>query len=264
MKQRPLIFPAAAIALIVTVILIGWAFRSERRAHVRFADVSAQWARAEAAIAAAQKKIAAAGRDQPALQAKLAALERKQVRPKIRGEVPAVLLVKNRQLMDLYLKSYLAKLNVAYAPLFRQLGLTREQIDKLETLMTNAEASQQEIQASARFQGLAETDPQTTVLLEQQRAQLGAAEAEVLSPSQNQQFQQFSAAESAVPFVSTLSARAALAGAPLTDAQRLQLMPVVAQATGELRSALSKFRIRSIGTSCSLSPKISFHRPSSP
>jgi len=232
MKTRSLIFPAAAIALIVSAVLIGWALGFEWRARARLAEVSAQRTGSEAAIATLQVKIAAARRDQPALKAKLAAQEPYKKPAKPRGDALAALLVKNPQLMDLYLKSYLAKLNLTYAPLFRQLGLSRDQINKLETLMTNAEAAKQELQASARSQGLAEADPQTTALLEQQNAQLRAAEAEILTPSQDQQLQQFSAAESAAPFVSSLSAHAALAGAPLTDAQRLQLMPVVAQATG--------------------------------
>jgi hypothetical protein len=144
---------------------------------------------------------------------------------------PMEMIAKDPKLQVLYLASKRASVAASYGPLFRKLGLSPEQIDRLAVAMTKAEELKQDAAAIQRDRKLPADEPGLVALRQQATDELAATQLAVLGADGAEQLRQYQRTMPARAIVDRLAGAAVLAGLSLTANQADQLTQAMAHAS---------------------------------
>jgi len=224
------------------VFLLGAAFffrHSAQEANAAADRLAQDRAAADSGLHRAQEKIAAAGHDIAELRSALstepqnnpAALPAVRIAPQLDRRALLALMESDPKLYALAMKVFRTNVAEQYAPLFRALNFTPDQIDKFETLSTQHTSTLVDIMFSANQQGVPLSDPAVTTLIQQENAQFTSAQQALLGDAGEQQLQQFNRAAPVMGVVRQVASAVALSSNPLTAPQADQLAQILASSS---------------------------------
>lgn len=144
---------------------------------------------------------------------------------------PIVTLDKNPELQVLIRKTRRSSLQAYYAPLFRRLGLSVEQIEAFKDHVLDREEAEQDIMAAARSQGFSRTDPAVASLLTKAEQEYQAAQRSLLGEPAYQQLADYSRTVALRDFVSGIAAAATVKGTPINSDEAEKLIHLIAAAS---------------------------------
>ena len=232
--------PVAAVAVLLLAIALGLAcfsFYSRREAEASFAAIAGRRAALDGSVRDTEAKIAAAEREQAGIQA---AIKEMQVRKPAPPPVPALaakppdeatLLMKNPELLALYAKSFRAGLNQRYGLIYQALGLSPDQVEKLNDHFTEEEKEKMKLLAAAASQGLDRSDPDIQAMLWDLGGRYDQTRAALIGEVASNQFAQLYNAVPFAPVVNDAASFLALSSTPLTAPQEMQLMQALSAAS---------------------------------
>jgi hypothetical protein len=139
-------------------------------------------------------------------------------------------IAENPQLRHLIAQSYRAKFRISYGPLFRELGLKPEQIDRFGNLQLKLFSDIYDLQQAARLQnpGSPPGDPALGAMEDKLASQRDAALRELLGDSGFQKYTQYEATLPVQPVVNGLAADLYYSPTPLTAQEAGQLTTIIA------------------------------------
>jgi hypothetical protein len=235
-------------AVVAFALIVAWlGFSSAQKARTALADLSARRAKLDSELGSAQARFAGASHDEMQLQAALqeaqsraekqAAAAKKTAAPSAPQGRPdlAALLEARPELRALFKRSFQANLGLRYSLLYHTAGFSPTQIQKFEELMTDAEQDRMDLQATAKAQGLAATDPAIANMRQQMDAKLQTAQKEILGDAGYEDLQQYKRKEPLVSFLNRAADLVAHTSTPLTVAQGEQVLNVLAGASSSYR-----------------------------
>jgi hypothetical protein len=120
---------------------------------------------------------------------------------------------------------------MVYAPLFRILALTPEQILKFEDNVMRLREGQMDLASTIALKGLAQHDPAVETIGAQQQSDYESAQKDLLGEAGYQQLKTYDEDWPARSVVSNIVGGATVAGLPLTTDQTKQLTDLVVQAS---------------------------------
>jgi hypothetical protein len=133
--------------------------------------------------------------------------------------------------MNLYLKSFRANLTDRFSWIYEKLGLTPDQIIRVEDLATAHEQENMDLRAAAAAQDLPMSDPGIAALHRQANQQYSAAVSAAIGEGAAQQMTQFPAVSATLQgVVNNLASVVALSPTPMTYAKVGELAPILADA----------------------------------
>jgi hypothetical protein len=233
--------PSLILVLIATVALLlalAWeSFRADREAEASLARVRGQRVQLDAEVRNAEKRLAEAKRARERLLARPAAPKPPAPR-RARAGAPNVnaLLRNNPKLQTLYFNSLRAQQRNNYAPFFHTLGLSPEQIEKMEDLNLQAAERIMDLRWAAQSEGTGTGDPAYLALQQQVRDQLAADTRNLIGEAGYQQLQQLERAGPVSYVVGELGAAVAATPTPLSAEQGAQLTQILANASSGYQS----------------------------
>ena len=148
-------------------------------------------------------------------------------------------LLKEPEMQNLQLASSRMELANTYAPLFRRLNLTPEQITRFQDNALERMAHNTDSGTAMRAQGLSQDDPVLEKLREQAEAEYLQSQRTLLGETGYRQFQEYERTADARDVVRGLAGAAAVAGLPFGAQQAEQLTQVLANASSSYRSGQS-------------------------
>lgn len=127
-----------------------------------------------------------------------------------------------------------AALDGPYAPLFRKLNLTPQQVDRLKTLLAERSTARMDVMSAAREQGFTgrESRDEIRTLMQATQAEIDASIREVLGEQGFSQLQQYERTAPQRTVVNQLESRLSYSSAPLTSAQSEALVNILAETSG--------------------------------
>jgi hypothetical protein len=128
-------------------------------------------------------------------------------------------------------RGYRSRLVAEYAPFYLKIGLSPEQIDRFETILTDHWQSTEDITAVAEAKGLADHDQSVAKLREQATTSLQQAETELLSEDGYRQLQEYERTLPVRALTASLAERLYYTDAPLNGAQAERLTQILAGAS---------------------------------
>jgi hypothetical protein len=229
---------AAAVVLLALALGLAWfSFNARREAEASLAAIAGRRATLDGGVRDAEAKIAAAERDQAAIQAVIKELQARKPPPSpARPPAPkppdeATLLMQNPELLALYAKSFRANLNQRYGLIYQALGLSPDQVEKLNDHFTEEEKEKMKLLAAAASQGLDRSDPDIQAMLWDLGGRYDRTRADLIGETASNQFIQLYNAVPFAPMVNDTASFLALSSTPLTAPQEMQLMQVLSAAS---------------------------------
>ena len=231
---------ATAVAVVLLALALGMAWFSinaRREAEASFAAISGRRATLDGSVREAEAKIAASERDQAAIQAVIKELQSRTPPPPparppaAKPPDEATLLMKNPELLALYAKSFRANLNQRYGLIYQAIGLSPDQVEKLNDHFTEEEKEKMKLLSAAASQGLDRSDPDIQAMLWDLGGRYDRVRADLIGETASNQFIQL---YNTVPFAPTVNDAAsflALSSTPLTGPQEMQLMQALSAAS---------------------------------
>jgi hypothetical protein len=206
----------------------------------------------EREIAVAQERLSAATRDKEELEdtlhllssakAKAAAAQPKQNGPPP-GQPPSpkpaevlALMEANPELHSLFKRAAQGRLSTQYFAFYQSAGLTSDQIQKFEALMTQDAEDKLDLAAIMQKERVAANDPTAAKMRQLNDAKLKAAQRDVLGEAGYQQLEQFARMEPSGRFVTEVASFVGDTSTPLTGAQGIRLMELIANASTTYQS----------------------------
>lgn len=121
-------------------------------------------------------------------------------------------------------------LDARFAPLFKNLNLTPEQLDKFKNLLVEKQTSMMDVAAAAREQGInPRTDPAAfRQMVNDAQNEIDASIKATLGDAAYSQYQSYEQTQPQRNTVSQLEQRLSYSSTPLTDAQSSQLVSILA------------------------------------
>lgn len=232
--------PATAVAVVLLALALGMAwfsFNARREAEASFAAISGRRATLDGSVREAEAKIAAAERDQAAIQAVIKELQARTPPPPparppaAKPPDEATLLMKNPELLALYAKSFRANLNQRYGLIYQALGLSPDQVEKLNDHFTEEEKEKMKLLAAAASQGLDRSDPDIQAMLWDLGGRYDRVRADLIGETASNQFIQLYNTVPFTPMVNDAASFLALSSTPLTGPQEMQLMQALSAAS---------------------------------
>jgi cytoskeletal protein RodZ len=225
----------AAILVLGSAGLAGWAWQQRRQAQTEVAELTRTQADLASDLKRARERIdrqnRAAAASADAARTTAAAAVKAPAKPDI-----GALISSHPQLLATYVKALRGYLQQRYGPLWAQLHLSDEQIDRLETLIVNQIEGQLDLNSTAQAQGLAGDDPAIAKEREQQKADLEAAEKDLLGPDAYQAFDATTRADAVRGTVEQVAYMTQFSAAPLSGDQSNQLVQLLAQSSSDYRA----------------------------
>jgi hypothetical protein len=231
-RGSPLVW-AAAILVVISAGLVGWAWTERHRAEGELAEQSRQQVTMETDLKAAAVSVEKLKRAEAEAAARPAAPA--AAKPKARPDIDAI-LNSHPELLATFVKGIRAYTDQSYGALFARLHLSPDQIDRLETLIVNGLENQLDLGSVARAQGLAGNDPVIVKEREQQKADMEAAERALLGPEAYAAYHTATRAETIRGTAEQVAGMTQFSAAPLSGDQTAQLVQVLAQASGDFRN----------------------------
>jgi hypothetical protein len=231
---------AVATAGCTLALCLGFLWCSLRFAHKAEASLSAATQKLsllDESVAQAKKRMAARQRDAAALQSEL---QRAQAivtasRP-ASAKDPAILLVSDPNLRDLYLRKFRANQRWHYGAIYEIFGMSPAQIDKFEELATADQIDRSDIRATASAQGLGPDDPDISSLLRQDEEKFNMAVASEVGADVARQLNQFVRLEPGQEFVNAAADLVPTGSPRLTNSQAAQLIQILAYSSDNYQS----------------------------
>jgi hypothetical protein len=141
----------------------------------------------------------------------------------------SAILAKHPELQRAFEQAYAANREQVYDPLYRRLGLTREQIDRLDLLMAKDVENTIDLASVAQTRNVPMSDPAIVNLQQQQIADLQTQESTVLGASDFQAFEAFDAEMPVRNVVKLANSMAVASQSGLTADQEEQLTQTLLQ-----------------------------------
>ena len=235
----------ALLGLCLAIVLgIAWtSHRSAKEAEVALALLGKKRIAMEAGVQHLQKTIVFDDRDNRDIKAAITAQKEVKaprgtvrITPQMNGPAMLALLASDPKLFALGMKAFQANLNVNFAPIFRALNLTPDQITKFDSLAVTHQEAIIDILSSATTEGLPLSDPSVRTLMQQENAQYQTAEQGLLGDPAYQQMQQMNRALPVTGIVRDVAMQVALTSTPLSSAQADQLTQILASSSGQYQN----------------------------
>jgi hypothetical protein len=248
MQSRTVINGGLVIAVMLAAGLAWQQHRTRRAIGAELVALEQQRSEAAANARRAARELAAAENDRAANRTKLEQLSKAnaaaaRIAPKPAGSSAAKRpwiperLQNEPEFQVLWLADQRASLTTRYGPLFQKLGLTSEQIEKIQSAMIACQERELDLQATERAQGLSKDDPVVLRLRGEITAAYETAQKEVLGESGHQQMRDYERGAHAREIVAGLAGGAAVvAHDPLTAGQAEQLYETIANASRSYRN----------------------------
>jgi len=241
--MNPKSLALALLGLCLAIILsIAWtSHRSAQDAEAALAILGKNQRAVEAGVRHLQKAIIFDDRDNQEIKVAIAA--QREVRapsiritPRMNGPAMLALMASDPKLFALGMKAYQANLNVNFAPVFRALNLTPDQIAKFDSLAVAHQEAIIDILSSAITEGLPLSDSSVRTLMQQENAQYQTSEQGLLGDSAYQQMQQLNRTLPVTGIVRDVAMQAALTSTPLSGVQADQLTQILASSSGQYQN----------------------------
>jgi hypothetical protein len=235
--------------VVIAALTVAWkSFNSAQRARAAREDLSVKRTRLTADLGVVQRQIEGSNRDEAELRR---ALQQAQPKPEKSAVPPApskpaapsqsgrdlsALMESHPELRAMFKQSFQANLGLRYLPFYRTANLSPDQIQKFETAMTEAEQDRIDLQAIAKTQGLANSDPAIAKLRQQSEEKLKAAQSEALGDAGYQQLLDYKRKEPLIGFVQGAVGLSASTPNPFTAAQAEQMLNTLASASASYQT----------------------------
>jgi hypothetical protein len=231
MRRQNLIL--TLITMVALMLGLAWeSFQSVRGAEASLAGIRRQRVRLDAEVRIAEKRLTEAKRIRQNLAAAPAREKPKPVaKPRGGGPSANTLLRTHPKLQTLYFNSLRAQQHNNYAPFYHALGLSPEQIGKMEDLNLQATERIMDLRWAAQSQGTGTADPAYLALQQQVRGQLAADTRNLIGEAGYQQLQELERAGPVSYVVGEFGAAVAATATPLSAEQGMQLTQVLANAS---------------------------------
>jgi hypothetical protein len=222
----------AGTALALVAVGFHQAGRARQADEIRLALASQQRG-SSAAIARAEQELADSESARKQLEKDAASLKNivvvdapaASVQQEAKKEQESVLNQEQRA------RDYRSRLVAKYAPFYLKIGLSPEQIDRFETILTDHWQSTEDLTAVAEAKGLADQDPSVAKLRAQATTSLQQAETELLSEDGYRQLQEYERTLPVRALTASLAERLYYTDAPLNRAQAERLTQILAGAS---------------------------------
>ena len=151
-------------------------------------------------------------------------------RSKVTGEFLGEEIAENPQLRHVLAQSYRAQFKIRYGPLFHELGLRPEEIDRFGNLQLKMFSDIYDLQQAARLRnpGAAPDDPALAGLEDKIAGQRDAALRDLLGEPGFQKYTQYEATLPAQPLVNSVAANLYYSPTPLSAQEAAQLTRIIA------------------------------------
>jgi len=219
--------------LLIAVGLAGMGYHQAQFAAQEYANFVQEQSALKAQLEKERSRIDAArgeGMRQEAALNKLRAQGQKSGTAPMTPGPGLALVASNPRLLDLYLQSYRAGLQVRYSRYYQSAHLSAEQIGKLETILWKAEEEKMDLMATALTEGLAANDPSIVALRKQQAGQLQSDETTLLGEAGQAQLLQYNRMQGAQS-IATTAAVYAIDSEPFSNAQIGQVAQILANSS---------------------------------
>jgi hypothetical protein len=222
----------AGTALVLATVGFQQAARARKADEIRLALASRQ-RESYAAIARAEQELVDEERARKQLEKDAASLKNivivdapaASVQKEAKQEQESVLNQEQRA------RGYRSRLVAEYAPFYLKIGLSPEQIDRFETMLTDYWQSTEDLTAVAEAKGLNDQDPSVAKLREQATTSLRQAETELLSENGYRQLQEYERTLPVRALTASLAERLYYTDAPLNGTQADRLTQILAGAS---------------------------------
>jgi hypothetical protein len=144
------------------------------------------------------------------------------------GEFLKEEIAENPQLRRLLAQSYRAQFKISYGPLFRELGLKPEEIDRFGNLQLKMFSDIYDLQQAARLQGSSGESQVLADMEDKITSQRDAGLRGLLGESGFQKYTEYESTLPAQPLVNSLAANLYYSPTPLTAPQADQLSKIIA------------------------------------
>ena len=222
----------AGTALVLAAVGFHQAGRARKADEIRLALASEQ-RESTAAIVRAEQELADGARARKQLEKDVASLKNivivdapaVSVQQEAKKDQESVLDQEQRA------RGYRSRLVAEYAPFYLKIGLSAEQIDRFERILTDHWQSTEDITAVAEAKGLDDQDPSVAKLREQGTTSLRQAETEFLSENGYRQLQEYERTLPVRALTASLAERLYYTDGPLNGTQAERLTQILAGAS---------------------------------
>ncbi len=227
-----------------TAASIAWRVQRVRADNEELRRIATAHAGTERGIMEAQEKITAAGRDEAALASALAEARRVPTTPDssasakpaaITGPDISLLMERDPQLRALFIRTFRANLALRYQVFYEAAGLSAEQIEKLETLLTEGEQDRIDLDFTARAGGMDKSSPEYLKLRKELRDRYTQEQLKILGEQGTRRLQQYSRIEPLIGFMNSVGTAVAQTSEPLTMQQMKPILEILAKADKAFR-----------------------------
>jgi hypothetical protein len=221
------------LLLTVALTVAGSGFESRRNAELSLAALSGEQAALAARIRAAEAKLASGERQQAEMQTVLQGLPAPQPASPSSGvsteKIPdeATVLAHNPELSALQAKSFRAGLTARYGLIYQALGLTPDQIERINDLLTRGKQEEMKLIAAAGSQGLDRSAPEVQALLQQVRARYASEDGAIVGDATNRQFEHLVGTLPLADHVTNMVSLLASSSTPFTSSQGIQVLQIL-------------------------------------
>jgi hypothetical protein len=241
----------AGTALVLAAVGFHQAARARQADEGQLA-LASQQRESYAAIARAEQELAEGERARKQLEKDAASLKNivivdapaASVQEEAKQEQESVLNQEQRA------RDYRSRLVAEYAPFYLKIGLSPEQIDRFETILTDHWQSMEDISAVTKAKELDDQDQSIAKLREQATTSLRQAETELLSEDGYRQLQEYERTLPVRALTASLAERLYYTDAPLNGAQAERLTQILAGASSPTAKAQRQIPNRSTGRRC--------------
>ena len=141
----------------------------------------------------------------------------------------------NPRIFALQQQAFRANLKMYLGPFYQAQNLAPEQIERIETLITDHNAETMDTLIAANAQGLVGS-PSVNAMLKEQEGQFTAAATALLGEAGMQQFQNYQRAGAVENMVQSVANDVAMSSTPLSGPQAAQLTQILANASSSYQS----------------------------
>lgn len=226
----------AVVGLVVTLASLAVVIGVVRSRHLAQASRS-EWERREAAADRSAEALTEARHRLDALRQSLADLQARAAKPaQPRGRFDySAYFAQHPETQRAFEQAYSALRGQAYGPLYRRLGLSPEQIARLNQLMTKDAENMMDLYSTAQAKNLPLTDPAVVQMRKAQEADLATQEQTTLGAEGFAQLQQFTAANVVRSVVGVATSTAVASESGMTAEQEEQVTQLVVQTSSAYR-----------------------------
>jgi hypothetical protein len=237
MTTRTLISAGSGLVVAAAIGLAWQNFRSARAIEATRSRVVAQRIRLDGEIEVAQERLMAARRTRQRLEATLAGLKKAPVVvPRANRFATDALLRANPRLQALYFNVLREQQRKNSAPLYHFLGLSPEQIEKMEDLNMEATERSEDLRWAAETERTSPADRDYRALEQQITDQLNTDTQALLGEAGYQQLQDLKRAAPVSYLVGQVGAAVAATVAPLSADQGARLTQILADASSSYQT----------------------------